>query len=200
MCCCVSFFIVAGNSSQNENMFLQKNLIGFICKYHNWCSCQNTNTNYDPKKLRPEKKVQSFGRLCFLNHRKKITNQKKRYSHLTDGWNKSQINICCFKIWTHQLRLEKIMTGNKMYDTVVWSSVMSKYKHHQSHFNLRKFLLCFFISQKQWDPNFLLLWSLSCFVWIYNHTVTIVSQKYQELCLISETILIRFLYFRKTTC
>ncbi len=27
--------------------------------------------------------------------------------------------------------------------------------------------------------------TLSCFVWIYNHTVTIVSQKYQELCLIS---------------
>ncbi len=25
-------------------------------KYHNWCSCQNTNTNYDPKKLRPEEK------------------------------------------------------------------------------------------------------------------------------------------------
>jgi hypothetical protein len=34
---------------------------------------------------------------------------------------------------------------------------VSKYEHHQSHFNLRKFLLGFFISQKQWDPNFLLL-------------------------------------------
>ncbi len=34
---------------------------------------------------------------------------------------------------------------------------MSKYEHHQSHFNLRKFLLGFFILQKQWDPNFLLL-------------------------------------------
>jgi hypothetical protein len=34
---------------------------------------------------------------------------------------------------------------------------MSKYKHHQSHFNLRKFLLGFFILQKQWYPNFLLL-------------------------------------------
>ena len=39
--------------------------------------------------------------------------------------------------------------------------------------------------------------SFSCFVWIYNHTVTIVSQKYWELCLISETILIGFLYFRE---
>ncbi len=34
---------------------------------------------------------------------------------------------------------------------------MSKYEHHQSHFNLRKFLLGFFILQKQLDPNFLLL-------------------------------------------
>jgi hypothetical protein len=42
--------------------------------------------------------------------------------------------------------------------------------------------------------------TLSCFVWIYNHTVTIVSEKYQELCLISELILIGFLYFRETTC
>jgi hypothetical protein len=25
-------------------------------KYNNWCLCRNTNTNYDPKKLRPEKK------------------------------------------------------------------------------------------------------------------------------------------------
>ncbi len=55
------------------------------CKYHNWCSCQNTNTNYNPKKLQPEKKVQLSGRLCFSNHRKKITTGKKRYiqsSHL----------------------------------------------------------------------------------------------------------------------
>ncbi len=36
---------------------------------------------------------------------------------------------------------------------------------------------------------------ISCFVWIYNHTVTIVLQKYQKLCLISQTILIGFLYF-----
>jgi hypothetical protein len=40
--------------------------------------------------------------------------------------------------------------------------------------------------------------TLSCFVWIYNHTDTIVSQKYRELCLISLTILIGFLYFRET--
>ncbi len=34
---------------------------------------------------------------------------------------------------------------------------MSKYEHHQLHFNLRQFLLGFFILQKQWDPNSLLL-------------------------------------------
>ncbi len=47
--------------------------------------------------------------------------------------------------------------NNKRYDTVVWLSVVSKYEHHQSHFNLRKFLLGFFILQNQLDPNFLLL-------------------------------------------
>ncbi len=148
-----------------------------------------------PEKNTTKKKVQSSGRLCFSNHRKKITTQKKRYSRLTDGWNKSQITVCCVKIRTHQLQLEKIMTGKK----VRYSSVVSKYKHHQSHFNLRKFLLGFFILQKQWDHTFCYCVSLSCFVWIYNHTVTILSQKYWELCLISETILIGFLYFRETT-
>jgi hypothetical protein len=30
LCCCVSFLVVAGNSSQNENMFLQKILIRLL--------------------------------------------------------------------------------------------------------------------------------------------------------------------------
>ncbi len=47
--------------------------------------------------------------------------------------------------------------NNKRYDTVVWLSDVSKYKHHQSHFNLRKFLFGFFILRNQLDPNFLLL-------------------------------------------
>ncbi len=110
------------------------------------------------------------------------TRKKKRYSRLSNGWNKSQITACCVKIQTHQLWLEKIMTKKK-YDTVVWSSVMSKYEHHQSHFNLRKFLLGFFILQKQWDPNFLLvcIFSLLCttvpffsgsiFFWSYVSTI-----------------------------
>jgi hypothetical protein len=33
LCGCVSFLVVAGNSSQNENTFLQKNLIGFLYYY-----------------------------------------------------------------------------------------------------------------------------------------------------------------------
>ena len=31
LCGCVTFLVVAGNSSQNENTFLQKNLIGLLC-------------------------------------------------------------------------------------------------------------------------------------------------------------------------
>jgi hypothetical protein len=47
------------------------------------------------------------------------------------------------------------------------------------------------------SENFLLV-----FLALYGstiHSVTIVSQKYRELCLISETILNGFLYFRETT-
>ncbi len=43
----------------------------------NWFLCQNTNTNYNQKKIRPEKKVQSSGRLCFSNHWKKLRTEKK---------------------------------------------------------------------------------------------------------------------------
>jgi hypothetical protein len=82
--------------------------------------------NYEPKK-----KVKSSGRLCFSNHRNKLRPKKKRYSRLTDRWNKSQITICHVKTQTHKLGLKKIMTGNK----VRYSSVISKYEHHQSHFN-----------------------------------------------------------------
>ncbi len=154
------------------------------------------NTNYDPNKIWPEKKSAVIWPAMFFEPPEKITAGKKRYSRLTDGWNKSQITICHVKIRTHQLWLEKIMTGKK----VRYSSVMSKYKHHQSHFNLRKFLLGFFIFRNNEIQTFCCCVSLSCFVWIYNHTVTIVSQKYQELCVISETIVIGFFCFRETTC
>jgi hypothetical protein len=68
-----------------------------------------TRKNYDPKKKR-------YSRLAGYVFRTtgKITTRKKRYSHLTDGWNKSQITVCRVKIRTHQLRLEKIMTGKKV--------------------------------------------------------------------------------------
>ena len=58
----------------------------------NWCLYFDINTNYGT--YNRKKKVQSSGRLCFLNHQKKLR-PEKRYSHLTDGWNKSQITVCC---------------------------------------------------------------------------------------------------------
>jgi hypothetical protein len=54
-------------------------------KYNNWCSCQITNTNYDPKKLRPEKKGTVIWPAMFFKSPEKITTRKKRYSRLTDG-------------------------------------------------------------------------------------------------------------------
>jgi hypothetical protein len=98
----------------------------------------------------------------FFKLPEKLTTGKKTNSRLTDGWNKSQITFCCVKIRTHQFYDWKYHTydrNKKRYNntTVIWSSVVSKYKHQQSHFNLRKFLLGFFILQIQWDQNFLLL-------------------------------------------
>ncbi len=51
----------------------------------------------------------------------------------------------------------EIVIGVMYILSVRYSSVMSKYEHHLSHFNLRKFLLGFFFLQNQWDQNFSLL-------------------------------------------
>ncbi len=107
-----------------------------------------------PKKTTTGKKGTVVWPAMFFKPPEKKYDWKKKYSHLTDGGNKTQITVC---------RVTPITTGknndrnNKRYNTVIWLSVVSKYEHHQSHFNLRKFLLGFFILQKQLDPNFLLL-------------------------------------------
>ncbi len=75
-----------------------------------------------------------------------------------------------FGLHTHVLRVQyscgvvlvfllwwEIVFGVMYILSVRYSSVVSNYKHHQEHFNKRKFLLSFFFLQKQWDPNFLLL-------------------------------------------
>ncbi len=67
-----------------------------------------------------------------------------------------------FGLYTHLLRVQnscgvmlvfwlrwEIVFGVTYVLSVRYSSVVSKYEHHQSHFNLRKFLLGFFILQKQ---------------------------------------------------
>ncbi len=52
-------------------------VIFFGCKYNNWCSCQNTNTDYDPKKIRPEKKGTVVGPAMFFKPPAKIATEKK---------------------------------------------------------------------------------------------------------------------------
>ncbi len=84
----------------------------------------------------------------------KTYDRKKRYCHLTDGWKPSVVS----KYKHPNYDWKKIWLEKKRYDTVIWSSVVSKYEHQQSTFNLRKFSLGFFILQKQWDRNFLLLY------------------------------------------
>jgi hypothetical protein len=69
---------------------------------------------------------------------------------------------------------------------------MSKYKHRQSHFDLRKILIEFlYFTETTCRPRYIshmiqtfyYCISLSCNVWIYSLTITIVSQKYRELSL-----------------
>ncbi len=99
--------------------------------------CSNTNTNYDWKKIRPEKKVQSSGRLCFSAGSfadqittGKNTTGKKRYSCLADGLNKSQITVCCVKIQTPIITTGKKYDWKKRYSRLVvgWST-----KHKTQH-------------------------------------------------------------------
>ena len=51
--------------------------------------CFLAGSNYNQKKLRPEKKVQSSGRLCFSNHRKNYDPKKKG----TVVWPTVEINL-----------------------------------------------------------------------------------------------------------
>jgi preprotein translocase subunit SecG len=57
-----------------------------VCKYHNWCLCRNTNTNYDPKNIRPEKRKRysHLAGYVFQTTRKNY-NMKKRVQ-LSDRW------------------------------------------------------------------------------------------------------------------
>ncbi len=67
------------NLNPPKNIASQTTVPFFSCsnfsvrKYHNWCSCQNTNTNYDPKKIRPEKKGTVIWLAMFFEPPEKIT-------------------------------------------------------------------------------------------------------------------------------
>jgi hypothetical protein len=162
---CVVFCVLCSNQWPDDCIFFSghnffqfptdgQTIVPFfpVVIFSNWCSCQNTNTNYNPKKLRPEKKDTVVWPAMFFELPEKLTTGIKG----TVVWPMVENRLSCQNTNT------PIMTGKKYYrkkryNTVIWSSVMSKYEHQQSHFNLRKFLLGFFILQKQRDPNFLLL-------------------------------------------
>jgi hypothetical protein len=97
-----------------------------------------------PKKITTGKKgtVVSLARFFEppekLQLKKKVQSSDRRLNQISDN------RLLCQNINT-PITTGKIKTGKK----VGYSSVMSKYKHHQSHFNLRKFSLGFFILQKQ---------------------------------------------------
>ncbi len=105
--------------------------------------------------------------------------------------------FCIFLLYHTDLLIEvriRILLKNK------YKNPCQKCKHLQSHFDFLKNaypVSLFLRNNLRAKISFCNCVSLSCFVWIYNHTVTIVTQKYQELCLISETILIGFFILEK---
>ncbi len=105
--------------------------------------------------------------------------------------------FCIFLLYRTDLHVEVqiiILLKNK------YKKSCQKCEHLQSHFDFLKNaypISLFLRNNLQAKIYFCYCVSLSCFVWIYNHTVTIVTQKYWELCLISETIFIGFFILEK---
>ncbi len=102
---------------------------------------------------------------------------------------------CCVRFFGSGGKLLLVLLTYLVYNTIVW---LCQYFCCDGKANLVQIFLL--------NTNFLLVHRkktfcycvpLSCFVWIYNHTVTIVSQKYREFCLISKTILIVFFILEK---
>ncbi len=90
--------------------------------------CQNTNTPNTTGKIWTTRK----------NY-----NPKKRYSRLTDGWNKSQITVCRVKIQSHQLQLEKIMTGLKKSTIQLFGHLLCQNTNTTNHTLFKKILIGF---------------------------------------------------------
>jgi hypothetical protein len=105
--------------------------------------------------------------------------------------------FCIFLLYRTDLHVEvqiRILLKNK------YKKSCQKCKHLQSHFDFLKnaySVSLFLRNNLRAKISFCYCVLLSCFVWIYNHTVTIVTQKYWELGLIFETILIGFYILEK---
>ncbi len=105
--------------------------------------------------------------------------------------------FCIFLLYHTDLHVEvqiRILLKDK------YKKSCQKCEHLQSHFDFLKnaYPVSLFLRNNSWAKiSFCYCVSLSCFVWINNLTVTIVTQKYWELCLISETILIGFFILEK---
>jgi hypothetical protein len=105
--------------------------------------------------------------------------------------------FCIFLLYPTDSHVEvqiRILLKNK------YKKSCQKCEHLQSHFDFLKnsYPVSLLLSNNSRAKiTFCYCVSLSCFVWIYNHTVTIVTQKYKEVCLISKTILIGFFILEK---
>ncbi len=105
--------------------------------------------------------------------------------------------FCIFFLYRTDLHVEvqiRILLKNE------YKKSYQKCEHLQSHFDFLKnayHVSLFLRNNSRAKISFCYCVSLSCFVWIYNRTVTIVTQKYWEPWLISKTILIGFFILEK---
>ena len=65
-------------------------IFSVVCKYHSWCSCQNMNTNYDPKKTTTGKKGTVVWPAMFFEPPEKIMTPPKKG---TVVWPTVEINL-----------------------------------------------------------------------------------------------------------
>ncbi len=147
---------------------------------------RNKHELHDPKKLRPEKKGQSSGRLCFSNHRKKSLKYKTRlsvtvYLFLLLGFfilqkqlDPNFLLLCIFFLLCMDLQPYSHNCFSKNIENFVWFQ--------------KQYLLGFFIFEKQlanipdrgflFLSNTLLLYSLSP----YSQTESRTESQIHLLC------------------
>ncbi len=178
MCGCVSFLVVAGNSSQNENMFLQKNLIGLLCydPLGDVCISQDLTLFYS---------VSFFFvyfscamQICKLKFKPEyylrinIRNRVKMQTPAIPLWFPEQC-LLGFFILEKQLASQDMFLVRSELSITAYLFLLLYRSHPYNHYRFSKILRPFCAS-RYW-------WIIVVFLQCNSLTTTIVSQKYRDL-------------------